>query len=220
MRPEAGLTLAGAQLLSAAGWSPERLEMLHGWASTVGATFCSYRLSARTAVMDLGGVRWFVHRELTQEKALRYWTNLPAGTLVEAWTDGSGTSTDEAVGSAAAMLVRGELLDSAVSFAHSTYARDGKVSSQVAELYGLALAVANCPRSDLRLELVADSQYGLGVVDLAKGWNPKQNAELVWEIRHMLELRPATFRHVNGHVGLPLNEMADKIAGRARKKGK
>lgn len=216
--PQAGLTLEHAQVLHGAGWAPERLEWLHAWVVEVGGVMEGYRLTPRMQPVKVGEVAWYIHRDLTQPKALRCWANLPAGATVDAWTDGSGTAEDEAVGSAAVMLQKGELFDGSWDFSHSTYATDSKVSNNVAEITGIALAVANCPRSDLKLVVRSDSQYALGVVDATKNWTARKNTELVHEVRHMLQLRPAKLEHVPGHAGELFNEWADKIAGQARKK--
>lgn len=128
------------------------------------------------------------------------------GAALVAYTDGSGVTTDKAVGCAA--IIRGP--NTHLDLNH-TY---GQGTNNIAELTGIYLALCAVYRSDIELTVYSDSEYSIGV--LSKPWNPQMNKELIEEMRAMLTYRKTTFKHVKGHNGNELNELADKLAGQAR----
>lgn len=127
-------------------------------------------------------------------------------TFVSAYTDGSGVTTDKAVGCAA--IVRGPNTHLDLNYTI------GPGTNNIAELHGIYLALCTVYWSDIELDVYSDSQYSIGIV--SQPWVAKQNKELVSEIRQMLCYREARFHHVKGHNGHLLNELADKLAGQAR----
>jgi len=69
-------------------------------------------------------------------------------------------------------------------------------------------------RKDVEVELVSDSQYALG---MASGqFTPNKNLELAAEIKQLFKIARAKSRWVRGHNGDLLNEIADKLAKRAK----
>lgn len=85
-----------------------------------------------------------------------------------------------------------------------------------AELSAVLKALTLVPR-EARLIIRADSEYAIGCS--TKPWNPKVNVELIGKIKAELAQRGdrVTFRHIRGHNGDPGNELADRLAGAARK---
>lgn len=137
----------------------------------------------------------------------RYFKDIPLNDMyLVAYTDGSGVTTDKSVGSAA--IIRGN--SSKLDISHSY----GPGTNNIAELTGIYLSLCAVYWSDIDLTVYSDSEYSIGI--LSKPWTPKQNKELVSEIRSMLKYRKANFKHVKGHNGNELNELADKLAGQAR----
>ena len=88
----------------------------------------------------------------------------------------------------------------------------GHTTNNVAELTGIAIALALAPRT-AKVIVHTDSSYAIGV--LSKGWKAKANQELIAKIKGELKGRAAEFVHVRGHAGIPLNERADELANLA-----
>lgn len=225
------------------GWTPDRIVELDYY---LDATHC---IIYRSRVDGLAELRYealndlttrIVHPTLTFFEAATAWDHLPSGALVEAWTDGSGTPTDAAVGCGVVMRAQHQLLDldaghglleppdSCSPFGPSRLVlsrpaqamvahRIGPGTNNTAELTGIQLALASCPRTDLKLIVRSDSAYSIGSLTNST-WVAKKNQDLIRHIKHHLSLRPAAFEHVRGHSGDPMNEAADQLAGRARKK--
>ncbi len=88
-------------------------------------------------------------------------------------------------------------------------------TNNIAELTAIdmALDVLAAGEIDPAAEVVvfSDSQYARGVLTL--GWKAKANVELIAGIRAKLRSRPGVrMEWVAGHVGLPENERADRLA--------
>lgn len=132
------------------------------------------------------------------------------GSVLNAWCDGSGISSDASVGAGA--VVHSASAHVTVERSHSC----GRGTSNTAEIQAISLALATCTRLDLRVHLRADSEYALGVV-FNRAWKPKKNVELVREAHALATLRQVQTEHVRGHSGDPGNERADELAGLARR---
>lgn len=90
----------------------------------------------------------------------------------------------------------------------------GVGTNNIAELTAILRAAQALPPSANVLKVFTDSSYSIGV--LSKGWKAKANVELVAEVKRALAKLPAwELHHVRGHVGVPLNEAADKLAVKA-----
>ena len=230
-----GLTRDDVELLLEGGWTPDRIDQAQEYMVKRGL-FCLRPGSLLIANLPGTSTHYVFHQTSTRFEAAGAWDKLPAGSKVDAWTDGSGMSTDIAVGAAAVLVSDGSTcspsmwishnakkgvdhtisMDGSVVVTASIKATEGKVSNNVAELTGIELALANCPRTDIYLSVYSDSQYALGSVDVSRGWKPKHNIQLIHAIQKHLALRNAALFHVRGHSGILFNEMADHWAGKAR----
>lgn len=117
--------------------------------------------------------------------------------------------------------VDGLLRSRRVSFANST--------NNVAELNAVGLALEDIDQVissgwgsiwyRYPIVIVTDSDYTIG--QLARGDNMKSNYDLVYDLRQrishltLLGNRHIIFHKVKAHMGVTLNEIADKLAGRA-----
>lgn len=96
----------------------------------------------------------------------------------------------------------------------------GKQTNNTAELTAILRAFQMAPILDRTITIRSDSQYAL---DSAEGKTvPKKNEELVAKVRRAVALRRGNvyFEHVDGHDGNYHNELADALAGVARRYGK
>lgn len=209
--------------LHKAGWPEEILRRLadaHATGLSEDKSLLSCRLDDRDLVL---------HRQLTTSPWLEAWDDAPVGTSASMYTDGSGVRTDLAVGCAAVIdwgkskaslpfgryetgIPRSEPVTD-----HKWVAslRIGPGTNNIAELTGIWLAMACCPRTDIRLKIYSDSEYAIG--SLTRDWRAKQNVELIQQIRRHIAARGnVELEHVRGHNGDPMNELADLWAGKAR----
>ena len=210
--------------LRRAGWSEGILTQIvdaHATGLSDDKSLLLCRLDDRDLVL---------HRQLTTAPWLEAWSNVPIGTSISMYTDGSGVRTDLAVGCATAIDWRDPkeipaLADYLVGVPKLSSAdlgrkwiaslRIGPGTNNVAELTGIWLAMACCPQTDIRLKIYSDSEYAIG--SLTKDWRAKQNVELIQQIRaHMAARGNVELEHVRGHNGDPMNELADLWAGKAR----
>ena len=132
---------------------------------------------------------------------------LPAGTHM-AFTDGACKGNPGPCGAGAVL----KLADGSIT---ETMEYLGRGTNNVGELSGIGLALtlldeAQVP-ADAPVVVFTDSQYSFGV--LAKNWKAKKNTELILGLRARLKARPGVrLDWVAGHVGIPENERADRLA--------
>lgn len=94
----------------------------------------------------------------------------------------------------------------------------GSSTNNIAELTAIKVALETLKRDDLPVRLFTDSSYCIGL--LTKGWKPKKNSELVFEIRKkMKQFSDLKLIKVKGHAGISENETADRLATSAIKEG-
>lgn len=131
---------------------------------------------------------------------------------VDIYSDGSGTFSD---GPACIGVV--VLVDDVPVCEASEYVGQG--TNNVAELRairrGLYLA-SEIVGFDEPVTVHSDSEYALNVI-VRGDWQARANEALVNAIRVQTEgFSKLQWRHVEGHSGVPGNELADWLAGRAR----
>jgi len=94
----------------------------------------------------------------------------------------------------------------------------GIATNNIAELEAIRVALAEIKNPELPVRIYTDSSYALGLLSL--GWKPKKNQDLVLSIKKsMKKFSDLQFVKVRGHAGDPGNEMADRLATDAVKKG-
>ncbi len=94
----------------------------------------------------------------------------------------------------------------------------GHGTNNIAELTAIKVGLKELKRNDLPVCIFSDSSYSIGL--LTKGWKPKKNKTLVFEIRKLLDkFNHISFIKVKGHAGIKENEVADFLATSAIKKG-
>ncbi len=94
----------------------------------------------------------------------------------------------------------------------------GNGTNNIAELTAIKVALEELKRNDLPVRIFSDSSYSIGL--LTKGWKPKKNQELVFDIKVLMkEFKDLKFIKVKGHAGIKENEIADFLATSAIKKG-
>lgn len=90
-------------------------------------------------------------------------------------------------------------------------------TNNIAELTAIKVALENILDKSIPITIYTDSQYALGV--LTKSWKPKQNIELINEIKKLMsQFVSINIIHVYGHRGHPENEMANSLAISGAKK--
>lgn len=132
---------------------------------------------------------------------------LPAGTHM-AFTDGACKGNPGPCGAGAVL----KLADGTTT---ETMEYLGRGTNNVGELSGIGLALTLLDEADVPADapvvVFTDSQYSFGV--LAKNWKAKKNTELILGLRARLKARPGVrLDWVAGHVGIPENERADRLA--------
>ncbi len=203
-----GLTVHEAMAMMSSGWSEAMVGAVHSHA--VRHEYVRYDFGLHVLYLQKPGRRLVLHPTLSKAwDVIEELEGLPPGTLVEAWTDGSGVPTDASVGCGAVLRWPG-------SSYWSVSASLGPATNNVGELRGIQLALACVPRVDLRLSIKSDSMYSIGSLTLP--WQARKNIDLIAEIKAHLRLRPASLSHVKGHAGNEGNELADRAAGAARRK--
>lgn len=80
------------------------------------------------------------------------------------------------------------------------------ITNNVAELYAIYVALSLVQGN---IMLYSDSQYAIGVLT---GWNAVANRDLIQAIMNLIGNRDVKLQHVRAHVGIELNEEADKLA--------
>jgi len=96
----------------------------------------------------------------------------------------------------------------------------GHGTNQIAELEGIGLALdlaTEAKLDGLKLAVLTDSAYALGMLQPGSKWKAKENVELVRSLRARIAQRKAgvEIHKVKAHCGVPMNERADALAGRA-----
>lgn len=92
-------------------------------------------------------------------------------------------------------------------------------TNNVAELYAIYV-VLSLVEGDI--VLYTDSQYAISCLTAyihnwrKHGWGQTKNRELIETIYQKMQNRQVTFYHVPAHVGIPLNEEADRLADLGR----
>ena len=133
------------------------------------------------------------------------------GERVVIYTDGSCKYNPGPAGAAALLTYRGrrKLVSRFL----------GEGTNNIAELEAIRLALDMMKDRKIPIDLYTDSTYVIGV--LTKGWKAKKNAELVMELRELVDLFPKLrLLKVKGHAGHPDNELVDELAGAAADTGR
>ncbi len=94
----------------------------------------------------------------------------------------------------------------------------GQGTNNIAELEAIRVALSEIKKPDMPVRIYSDSNYALGL--LAKNHKAQKNQELVESIRELMKrFSNLRFIKVEGHSGVEGNEIADKLATSAVKKG-
>lgn len=126
-----------------------------------------------------------------------------AGSEIVAYTDGACSGNPGEAGSGLVLISGAHRLEI------SRYL--GKSTNNVAELFGIKLALLSMKDKRRPLAIHSDSSYALGL--LTRGWKAKKNPELVAEILELLaQFSAVRFVKVEGHAGVSENERADQLA--------
>lgn len=167
-------------------------------------------------------------RTATAHKTVELPSDLTPPDIIVAYTDGSSSLKDKQGGWAFVARFGGE------EFRRSGFLR-GDITSNKAELSAMIECLKSIGLTGQPLRVFTDSQY---VANCINAWIPiwqrndwkTSTGELVsnldmlkalWRLveKHR-ENRAVTIAWVKGHNGNPLNELADRMAGKARKVGK
>ena len=93
----------------------------------------------------------------------------------------------------------------------------GMETNNIAELEAIRAALSAIKNKDLPVRLHTDSKYAIGVLTL--GWKAKANQELIADIQRLLaRFSDIRLIKVEGHAGVPDNELADTLATSAIKR--
>lgn len=143
----------------------------------------------------------------------------PPPVVFDVWTDGSGTTALKDAGIGVVVLRNGEEICEA-----STWIGAG--SNNEAEVRAIRRAlriIFDITHDRLHPVVVhSDSEFAIGAIT-SERWDIRRNPRLV-DLVHVMRVEVArwprlSFVKVRGHSGLPLNDRADALAGRARKQG-
>lgn len=129
--------------------------------------------------------------------------------VVNAYTDGSGTTKEKSAGIGVVLYrAGGETEFIAENIGNGTNNR--------AELCAIWRALRAVPDIHQPIRVHSDSEYAIGA--LTQNWERNKNAKLIECIRRDVALREnLSFEHVDGHAGHEGNEVADRLAAMGRK---
>lgn len=132
------------------------------------------------------------------------WSSEP----ISCYTDGSGTTKDKPGG--VGVYITSSLGNQLLSY----HIESG--TNNYAELYGVFMALLKITNKNANLTIYTDSKYAIG--SSTEDWAAKCNVGLIKVIKNNLKLRKnVSFHHVNGHVGIAGNEIADSLANIGRR---
>lgn len=133
---------------------------------------------------------------------------------ISVWCDGSGTHVEGPA--CIGVVIVGDAAESICEVSEHVGVGTNNVAELRAIRRGLFLAdvIAGV---DVPVTVYSDSEYAIGCC--TKSWEIRANADLVRALRRQV----ATFAfirfvHVDGHAGIYLNEVADWLAGEARRR--
>lgn len=199
-----GLARVHASHLLEHGWSKPTILALHQkLQNVVVEDFVSYwGLKLSNGLL--------IYRNYTPEDVDRAFAMPRQDGEVLAFADGSGTTHDKPAGIGVVVYrdaYRPQLIAENI----------GPGTNNRAELAAIWRALQAVPDTGQAIMIRSDSEYAMGSV--SRDWIPKKNTALIEAIRLDLSLRPGkvSFKHVNGHVGVAGNEIADSLAGVGRK---
>ncbi len=192
------ITLTQAKFALEHGWKKEDLLKLYGLGGEV-----TY-VTPHFMVLD---EKYHVYRMLGLQPLLE---NRKVEEAI-GWGDGSGTNSQNASG--IGVVVESPSWDEPRLIHHNI----GLGSNNYAEVMAVWRVLMEIPNNQAHITIRTDSAYSIGILTQLN-WKMKVNEALVTAIREDLSLRPnVTLKHIKGHNGAYFQEMADALAGVARK---
>ena len=135
----------------------------------------------------------------------------PGGKYIKIYTDGASSGNPGPAGIGVLLIFQENTKKISRFIGHAT--------NNIAELTAIKVALEELKRTDIPVRIFTDSSYSIGLLTL--GWKPKKNQELVEEIKGLIrKFKDIGFIKVKGHAGIEENEIADKLAVSAIKKGR
>lgn len=202
------LTVEQAELALSHGWSKDVLLKLRDWMAYIEAdTLHSPVITHQNRHFMVIDGQFHVYktlglRPLFENRGLMEATG---------YGDGSGTNSRNAGG--IGVVIESPNWKEPKLIHHNI----GSASNNACELTAIWRILMEIPHNLSKIIVRSDSTYSLGIV-ANLDWKIKANPELVQAIRNDLAFRPyVTFQHVRGHDGNYYQEMADALAGVARK---
>jgi ribonuclease HI len=198
------LTREQAELALKYGWKKSTLLEVDGWLDAN----CS-AITYQTPQFVILNEKYHVYRRLGLKPLLKY------GHLTEvvAYCDGSGTNPRNAAG--AGVFIQSTELEDPLHLSFGL----GNGTNNFAEIWAIHIAIMHIPSNQAKITIKSDSLYSIGALTNGS-WQIKLNQELISGIKADLRFRPnVSFEKVKAHSGVYGNEMADCLAGVARKYG-
>jgi ribonuclease HI len=208
-----GLTQEHARNALDDGWSELTLKTLHRYVQQKTRPMADdYRMGIRYiapfAFLLLGRL---IYKGATERQIARTLDRMCYDCdddLVNAYTDGSGTTKEKPAGIGVVLYWYGGSEFIAENIGNGTNNR--------AELCAIWRALRAVPDIHQPIKIHSDSEYAIGA--LTQNWQRNKNAKLIECIRRDIGLRDyVEFRHVDGHEGHEGNEVADRLAAVGRK---